>query len=100
MEKKQLTREAMKRYLRERNDLSITIYHPKVAQKSYGTEKRFFCPPPCVYLKGWENKQQTLMQAGYSAEQSELCAFIGIGGTEKDMQILDTENKVTYFEFV
>lgn len=97
MEQKQLTRDAMKTYLRERNDLTITIYHPKVAQKSYGTEKRFFCPPPCVYLTGWESKQHRLMQMGYSSEQAELCSFIGIGGSDKDMQILDTENKVRFF---
>ncbi|XP_059469924.1 suppressor of hairless protein-like [Neocloeon triangulifer] len=93
MELKRLTREAMAKYIQERNDLSITIYHPKVAQKSYGTEKRFFCPPPCIYLSGWQNKQQELMRLGYSEESAELCAFIGIGSTEKDMQILDTENK-------
>ncbi|KAJ2515474.1 hypothetical protein GGI11_003752, partial [Coemansia sp. RSA 2049] len=40
------------------NEVVITCYHASVAQKSYGGEKRFLCPPPAVLLCG----------EGYSAE--------------------------------
>ena len=55
----------MKEYIANPCNTTLIINHAKVAQKSYGTEKRFFCPPPTVYLQG-KGKLQNLINSGFT----------------------------------
>nr|XP_018669788.1 recombining binding protein suppressor of hairless-like isoform X2 [Ciona intestinalis] len=106
MPDKKLLGDIVRRYLRKREDMKVVILHAKVAQKSYGSEKRFFCPPPCVHLlgTGWKTKQRRKMTSSsaspmpspspstsYASQPStslasEVCLFVGVGGGENELQ--------------
>ncbi|XP_062853249.1 recombining binding protein suppressor of hairless-like protein [Trichomycterus rosablanca] len=75
-----ISRDSVTQYLQFRPDQTVLILHAKVAQKSYGNEKRFFCPPPCVYLcgEGWNLRKKHLKGLGES--NCCVCGYMGLDG--------------------
>uniref|UniRef100_A0A671SPP7 Recombination signal binding protein for immunoglobulin kappa J region-like n=1 Tax=Sinocyclocheilus anshuiensis TaxID=1608454 RepID=A0A671SPP7_9TELE len=75
-----VNRDSVRQYLQFRPDQSVIILHAKVAQKSYGNEKRFFSPPPCVYLTGhgWRLRQEQLKASGLGESSCRLFGYMGL----------------------
>ncbi|XP_060724388.1 recombining binding protein suppressor of hairless-like protein isoform X3 [Tachysurus vachellii] len=78
-----ISRDSVTQYLQYRPDQSVLILHARVAQKSYGNEKRFFCPPPCVYLcgDGWNLRKEHLKASGLGESSCRVWGYMGLDGS-------------------
>lgn len=94
------------KYSRYKTNMMITLRHAKVVQKSYGSEKRFFCPPPIVKIsgQGWKNRSdknetlQDLMVFIYIGAPSNLCAPDSQLGLINDIPNGDSSKGITVKE--
>ena len=71
---------------------TITVYHASAAQKSYGQEKRFLCPPPLVRASGpllAHIRQQVFKMAVLSETGATL---------QEQVSAFDSENGIVCFK--
>ncbi|PKI85942.1 hypothetical protein MVES_000576 [Malassezia vespertilionis] len=70
-------RDAIREYMRQEQQATCTpmttvrCLHASVAQKSYGSEKRFLCPPPAVHIHGRLRHAETIPPSLFVQVQGE-----------------------------
>ncbi|KAK9762220.1 hypothetical protein K7432_012262 [Basidiobolus ranarum] len=72
------------------NMTRITCWHASVAQKSYGTEKRFLCPPPVVSIHGSSSVEKPQLS------MSVICEAGAGSGQLEQKAMLDENNSGTF----